>query len=358
MAVVEVEALPGMRDAYLRSMKEHRPTARVLRTSWGARACTVLLLTLAACPIPVRRPPSELPTEPVPVPTARGVSLAHEPQLQASFKAPSRVPYVVDALGIGGQPVAVRLTNTGARAVDVQRFRVAFSATRDGVRFPCKEHVGGAMRVREPSSLEPGQSFVFERDLDCSMPIPGTWDVGLYVALKGATESDDGDFVGTFSLEVVQGQFGPKPYPSRPGLYVVMTGPRATQPFLPEAWARGDYHVVVAFVNGSNRTVPVGPARLAFLTYKQGSPLPCSGQVASLALPGELAPGAIHLAPAPVACAPAEEGRYEIVGKLTLAESGEGIDIGRVVLKVKNDPLLFDPAPSRSSDWPASRWTK
>ncbi len=324
------------------------------------RLSVLLLLALVGCPLPMPRPtPPDGPSEPFPRPPTEGVSLAHAPDLRAFLKAPSRTPYVIEALGVGGRSVSIRLTNTGARSVDFGRFRIAFTAAREGVSFLCKEHVGGSVKDREPTSLAARQSFVFERDLDCTMPLPGRYDVGVYVALRDGSQNDRGDFVGAFSLDVVEGNLAPRPYPSRPGLYVVMTGSRATRPLPPEAWTRGDYHVVVAVVNGSSRPVPVGQARLAFLTYKKGSPLPCSGQAEAVAFPEELAPGSVHVIQAPVACAPSEEGRYEIVGRLTLNDVGEEVEIGRVALKVTRDPLLFAPEPWPSwGDRPATSWTK
>jgi hypothetical protein len=100
-------------------------------------------------------------------------------------------------------------------------------------------------------------------------------------------------------------------------------------------------------VNASSRTVPLGSARLAFLTYRKGAPLPCSGQSESIALPDELAPGAMYSVHAPVTCAPSEQGQYEIVGHLTLGDTTEGIEVGRVALKVTRDPVVFEPDP-----WP------
>ncbi len=319
-----------------------------------------LLLAVVGCPLPMPRPtPPEMP-EPVP-PRApvEGVPLAHASDLRASLKAPSRAPYVVEALGIGGQSVTVRLTNAGARNVDIGRFRVAFTAARDGVSFPCQEHVGGSTKDREPTSIAPGQSFSFARDLDCTMPLPGRYNVGVYVAVRDGAQSDRGDFVGAFSLEVLDSDLAPRPYPSRPGLYVVMTGSRVTRPLSPEAWTRGDYHVVVAVVNGSSLPVLVGHARLAYLTYKKGSPMPCSGQAEPIAFPEQLAPGNVQVIHAPVACAPSEEGRYEIVGRLTFGDVGEEVEIGRVALKVTLDPLLFAPEPWPSlGQHPAASWTR
>lgn len=308
------------------------------------RRWAVLLAVVGGCTPAPRGTPLSIPEMPASPPSGDGVPLAHEPDLHASLDAPSRAPYLIEALGVGEQTVSLRLTNDGARTVHLARPRVAFEATREGVSFPCNDHRQTTVNDREPTYLAPGQSFVFERNLGCSMPLPGRYEVRVYVALTDEP-MDRGDLAGVFSLEALGRSVAPRPYPSRPGLYVVMTGNRATPPLPPEAWARGDYHVVVAVVNGSDRPVPVGSGRLAFSTYKVGSPLPCSGHAERLGFPEQLAPGSVSVLQAPVACAPAEEGRYEIVGRLTFGEAGTETEIGRIKLTVSRNPLLFSPEP-------------
>ena len=298
------------------------------------------------------------PTTPPPVPASappvEGVPVAGEPEIRARLKAPSHATYVAEALGAAGQSISVELANAGKNPVNVERMGVSFTATREGVPFPCKKRVGASMGRREPETLHPGQSFVFERDLDCAMSLPGHYDIAVYVAF--GDRQDRTDLVGKFGLDLDDRGVAPRPYLPRPGLYVAMVGDRATRPLSPEAWARGDYHVVLAVVNGSTHAVRVGPARLAFTTYRKGSTLPCSGQAESLLLPDELAPGTMHVVQKAVACAPSEEGQYEIVGRLTFGESPEEIEVGRVSLKVSRDPILFIPEPwppvgDRPSSW-------
>jgi hypothetical protein len=240
--------------------------------------------------------------------------------------------------------------------MDVSHFRVAFTAIRDGVPFPCNEHLGDSVKVR-PASLAPGQSFAFERDLDCTMPLPGRYEVGVYVTVRDLADAR-GDFVGAFPFDILEGGKAPRPYPARPGLYVMMTGARSTRPLSADAWARGDYHVVLSLVNGGNRPVPLGPARLAFLTYRKGSSLPCSGQGESLALPDTLAPGTVHVVQAPVTCSPSERGQYEIVGRLTFSGTAEQIEAGRITLKVTRSPVLFAPDPEPSFGDRADSWAE
>jgi hypothetical protein len=58
-----------------------------------------------------------------------------------------------------------------------------------------------------------------------------------------------------------------------------------------------------------------------------------------------------------VTCAPSEEGRYLIIGRLTLG-AGEPVEIGHVVLKVTRDPLLFAPLPWPPLDERPGPWIK
>jgi hypothetical protein len=182
------------------------------------------------------------------------------------------------------------------------------------------------------------------------MPLPGRYDIAVYCALNDPHEAR-GTLVGQFAANVEESGTAPRPYLSRSGLYVSMVGEGSTRPLSPEAWARGDYHVVLVVVNGSNRPVRAGSARLGMLTYRKGSPLPCSGQTEPAQLPAELLPGSVSLVRRPLTCAPSEEGQYEIVGRVAFGEDAEEIEAGRISLKVTRGPILFDPDPGTSVRW-------
>jgi hypothetical protein len=325
------------------------------RTTGGSTFWPLLLFAILGCP--QRTQPSIAPhlsAAPMPSPPPEGIPLSSDPDIRVVLKVPSSTPYLVEALGVGGHSVSVQLTNAGMRSADISRFRVAFTASRDGVPFPCKQSADNSVKVR-PASLGPGKSFVFERDLDCTMALPGKYDVGVYVAIRDLAGAR-GDFVGQFPFDVLGSSTEPLPYPPRPGLYVMMTGARWSRPLSADAWARGDYHVVLSLVNGGSRPVLVGTGRLAFTTYREGSSLPCSGQAESIVLPDALAPGAVQVLHAPVTCAPSIEGQYEIVGRLALGHAGEFVQVGRVALKVTRNPVLFAPDPwlpvgGRAGSW-------
>jgi hypothetical protein len=292
----------------------------------------LLLLLLAAC---------------APAPSTSAVALssaapvvAGRPELRATLHAPSRATYDPSVLGSSGQLVTVRVENVGTDPVRVAPLRMKFTASLDGVPFRCSEDVTSS-RPREPSWLAPGQSFVFERPLDCMLPLPGTYEIG--VSIRVGEDSDTATM--SFRLDVEPGFVAPRPVPARTGLFAIMTGGRTTRPMSGEAWARGAYQVVVAVINASAASRAVGTGRLTFLVYRKGSPLPCSGRVETIAFPEELAPGTMRVVRAPIACAPSSEGKYEVVGQLSLGESGESFEIGRIALRVTSDPKAFTPMP-------------
>jgi hypothetical protein len=59
--------------------------------------------------------------------------------------------------------------------------------------------------------------------------------------------------------------------------------------------------------------------------------------------PAQVEAGTMVTMPAAVACAPSEEGTYEIVGHLAFGENEAEIEIGRVALTVTRDPTFFTP---------------
>jgi hypothetical protein len=319
-------------------------------------ATLAALVLLNACPAP---PPPVVP-EPPPAPTRSvppdGARLPSHPELQAAVHAPARAPYDPNALGPAGRTIAVALTNRGTQTVAIGELRASFTASRDGVAFPCREHIGGSPRNREPSALPPGHSFTFERDLDCTMPLPGQYDVKVFLRLGRDDAALPQEPAGAFVLELfATSPRVPHPFPSRRGLYALMTGNRRTPPLSADEWKRGDYHVVVALINAGTQTVRVGAGKLAFQVCRQGAKTLCTGQAEAVPLPNELGAGAVHVVQAPIAGAPSAEGRYEIVGRLSLGDGGDDVEIGRIPLHVSGDPSLYAPEPWQHVSEPSDR---
>jgi hypothetical protein len=321
------------------------PVHLVLRTA------LVTLVMLAACaPAAVAPPVPAAPAPPVPAamdrrpaPPPEGSPLASSPGVHATIRAPERASYDPTTLHAEPGPVVVRLTNSGSQPAPVGSLRISYSAVRNGVSFPCPEGQDLTAHVHEPSSLAPGQSFDFERDIDCPLPLPGPYEIGVLAQLR--EEREDAQPIGSFSLVVDEGRISPRPFASKPGLFAMMTGGSATQPWSPKEWARGAYHVIVAVIDGGHEPVHLGPARLTFAVTKKGSALACSGRAEPVALPESIAPGTMITVTVPLACAPSEPGSYEVVGRLALESTGEEQEAGRLGLEVTGNPLVFTPVP-------------
>ena len=274
-----------------------------------------------------------------------GVPLDSRSELRVQVNAPSAVPYDLTMLGPTNKGISIKLTNTSRHDVDVAGADAVFSATLNGVAFPCATRPQPRAKNRAPSKLAPGESMTLDREIRCSMPLPGHYKVGVFLTFEergGRTAPDFGD---ELTFTVVGNGPTPRPYASRDGLYMGLAGAPVTLPMSPEAWARGDYRVVVASINASSDPIPLGKARLSFLTYKGMSALPCSGANETLEFPRELASGATVTLAVPVACAPSEEGMYQIVGRLAFDGDRRETEIGRVILVVTHRPIVFAPGP-------------
>src|ERR1035438_5365655 len=90
-------------------------------------------------------------------------------------------------------------------------------------------------------------------------------------------------------------------HPDGPSLLAAMIGGEVTRPLSPEAWPRGDYHVILAVTNAGPTPVPVGRGHLALVVNRRGSPLPCSGASEPVVFPEVLMPGATAVASEPLA---------------------------------------------------------
>jgi hypothetical protein len=294
-----------------------------------SRALGLLLLLLGCAP---REPSAEAPRGAAATPPSQGLSF--------DVRAPASAPYDARSLGPSGRFVEVHVRNEGERVVPVAGLDVTFSTSRGGVVFPCSARSASGLDQRLPATLAPGASLELERELGCTMPLPGVYQVEVFVHTEAAPAARR---VGAFKLELLAGANVPRPL-GEAGLFGLITGSRATPPLTPKAWTEGDYHVVLALINDSKRTIPLGPAKLSFVVYKKGSPYPCTSEAKPLSLPEQLASGAVYTAQLPISCAPSEEGQYEVSGRFSMNGSEE-IEIGRLGLHVTSNPLLFTPLP-------------
>ncbi len=285
-----------------------------------------LALVTCACSAP---PPTSAPTT---------ITSHRETGLTFEVRGPKSAPYDAPSLGAGaGRTIALRIVNDSSRPASLARLAIGFAATRDGVAFPCVEGESIA-NERLPASVGPHASIEIDRTIACTTPLPGIYEIDVFTH-----DTRTGPrHVGHVQLELVAGAHAPRALEH--GLSATLLGAKRTPPLSERAWNEGDYHVVLALINGGPRAVPLGPASLSFLVYKKGSPYPCQSEAKPLALPAELAPGSVYTESLPISCAPSEEGAYEVSGRFRLDDGGE-VEIGRFALRVTRDPLLFTPLP-------------
>jgi hypothetical protein len=283
---------------------------------------------------------------------AGAVRLPSRPELDVTISAPKSARYVPGAAGPEAEEVRVRVTNKGAAEVPVAWPRVSFTATRNGVPFPCKHHDGGGMSDPEPKALPPGATFTFERDVDCALTALGKYEIGVRLGFARA-DYDHGEPVGSFVLEVLgSGPSAPRPHPARPGLHVALTGDTAAAALTPEQWLRGDYKVLVVIVDTEHAPVTVGPMRATLhVTSKKASPT-CASERMTIPLPGTTTfePGRARTFELPVRC-PLTPGReYDVGVRLALEPGAPEPEVGSLHVKVQSDedvPLEQNRPPSR-----------
>jgi hypothetical protein len=275
-----------------------------------------------------------------------GTPLRARPGIVARVTGPRIAPFQKSALGVGGYHATIKLTNTAALAVDVDDMGMTFSAARDGVPFPCREHPGGQPRVREPHQLLPGESFTYERDIDCATTLLGRYEVTANVGFRGAAP----EFAGSFPLDLVGGGASvPKPYPGRPALHVALAG---------ESIVRGvpsavSYAPVVVLTNDSPQPILLGAVRVVLtLSTAAGARIGCQSENGKSNhvdvwknAPYTLAPGASQVVSVPMRCAAPGDGDYRVDGFVVLGDGPieEGAPVGPVPLKITQDPALTVP---------------
>ncbi len=307
----------------------------------STRCAAVVALLLCSCTAPTHvASAAKVPRDAVAAPDGA---------LRAYLRGPSRAAYLAETLGAERQMVDIRLVNEGQGRVDVRGIRFDFKAYRGRVPFPCVTSDEPLVHGREVASLRAGESFTFVRRLDCATPLPGHYDVTMRLQLPGWTSDGGGKVLGGFALDVVARAEQPMAYPGREELYVLMTGAPLTRPLSPEGWSRGDYHVLVAAVNGGTTPVRVGPMRLSFRSRREGAASECAARGNVLPFPDVLEAGATLVLKAPLACPPSQEGVYLVVGSVALDDDSAAIEAGRLRLTVSSAPQLF--APPRLPPW-------
>lgn len=333
----------------------------------------------AVAPVPVRQPPPA-PKKPA-VDVAADLPLASRPGLVAHLEAPSQVPYHQSAVGLGGYPVKVRLTNVGATPLDLSGLVIRFSVAREGVSFPCRlgrsrqaaiasadSKGSGAARAgtraaspplvrREPTRIEPAESVTFEREVACLATVVGHYEMTVNVAFGNVP----GDSAGAVSFDLVgDAATVPKPYPGRPSLYVALVGDPLVPVMSAARWREGAYAPVVVVTNAGSTPVELGSVQVSLSARTaSGKPVPCADAAAAGGAtrpgielrkdgPSQLESGASYTVPVPLRCPAKSDGDYKVQGVVTLggapkaAGPDNGVPVG-LSFKVSQDPALVTP---------------
>ena len=235
--------------------------------------------------------------------------------------------------------LSVILTNRSAQPVDVSALRVHLEAVRESVAFRCAAEVGAPPGVREPSTLAPGQSVVFERALDCALPLVGAYQVRVGVSFgKGPDRAPR--VVRALALTVTAlPNVEPRKVEPAPGVWAAL----GASPLVPGGEGHG--RTLLTIVNATSSAVELPPMRLVLRVYRAGNPAACEDEPQTLALPAALGGGASYHEPVEVSCLGlAQPGSYEVVARLIVSGGTAGdreIGLGRLHIDVVADPTLI-----------------
>lgn len=276
----------------------------------------------------------------------RSPSAARETDVTVEVRAPVRARYEASVVGAAKPTLGVVVTNRSAQPIDVSDLLVHLEASRHGVEFRCARVVGAGPGDREPSMLEPGASFVFDRTLDCALPLVGAYAVRVGVSFgKGETGPwSRPREVRAFTLSVsALPSIAPREVDGLPGLWAAL-GSSATL----LGGTRGAHgRTVLAIVNATRHPIEPPHMHLVLRVYKQGNPTPCEDKPIAVALPDVLGPGDTHYEPVEISCLGLSvPGTYDIAARLVVPRGSEGdreIALGRLRVEVATDPSLPNP---------------
>jgi hypothetical protein len=287
---------------------------------------TALIVTACASE-PVRAPP----TEPYRAEIVESVAVA------VDLRAPERVLWSPATLGPSKPRLGIVLTNDGAVPVDVSDLRVHLEVVRDGVSFRCEKEIGASPSEREPRVLVPRATHVFERTLDCSLPLVGTYSVSVGVSFgKNGTPRE----ARAFTLRVVAAkELEPRAIATVPGVWAAIGASN-----LLIAKEHGAGRIVVAIVNAGSTPIEMPETLLAVRVSRAGSPIPCEDVPTRLAAPEILGPGVTYTEPVGVSCLGlGVPGVYDVDARLVTR--GTETAIGHLRIEITNDPKRFTPPP-------------
>jgi hypothetical protein len=275
---------------------------------------------------------------PAPAPRAAG-----EVGVAVEVHAPVHALYDPSVGGAVKPSLGVVVTNRSLRPLDVSDLRVYLEAARESVAFRCAKEVGAPLGAREPTTLAPGASFVFDRALDCALPLVGAYSVRVAVSFGRNAFQTPRD-VHTFGLSVTAlPKVEPREIDGLPGLWAAMGSSNK----LAGGVGRGYGRTLLTIVNATRKPIEVPRMHLAVRVYRAGHPIPCEDRPILLRTPAVLGSGDAYHEPIEVSCLGlASEGTYEIAARLIVPRGAEGdreVALGRLRVDVVTDPTIMAP---------------
>jgi hypothetical protein len=345
-----------------------RVRARCVRCAWSTTIvtlATIATLALVACAeAPSGRASSTAAvanvTRVAPGASPHGVAAAREreTEIAVEVRAPLHARYDEGSRESTLPALGIVVTNRSTSPLDVSDLRVYLEAARNGVSFRCARVAGALPGKREPSVLAPGASFVFDRSLDCALPLVGAYAVHIGVSF-GKGEWSRPRVVRSFDLAVAAlPKLAPREIGPAPGLWATV-GSSST---LLEDEGGGHGRTLFAITNATRGRVEPPRMLLALRVYKLGNPIPCEDEPIALALPAVLEPGQTHYEPVEVSCLGLSvTGSYDIAARLVVPGGNEDdreIPLGRLRVDViTRTSMVVAPTPrnARRADLPGSR---
>jgi hypothetical protein len=254
--------------------------------------------------------------------------------VDVQVRAPLHARYSAGLLGAGHPSLAIVVTNRGSEPLDVSSLRVHLEARRDGISFGCAEEAAAPAGEREPAALRPGESFTFDRELDCALPLLGAYSVKVSVSFghaDWAAPREARAFVLTVSaLAGIE----PRRVEAVPGLWASL-GASATLPGAPPG-SHG--RIVVSLISSAKKPLELPPLRLGFRVTRVGSTIACEDEPIPLATPAVLPVGAIHRQPVEVSCLGlGVPGTYDVAARLIVPRGSDlpdAYELGRLRIEV------------------------
>jgi hypothetical protein len=263
--------------------------------------------------------------------------------VRVELRAPLHARYDSTRLAAARSWLGIQVFNHGASELDVSDLRAHLEATREGVSFGCKKEIGPSSSEREPSKLAPGASFVFERALDCALPLAGKYAVRVSISFGSGAYRTPRAVRATTLTVTAPADIAPKPLEGHPGLYAAI----GANPRLDGGKDHGVGRMVVSLVSARKEPSKLPSLRLALRVYRVGQSIPCEDEPVPLREGVWLGPGESHFEPIEVSCLGlGVAGSYDVEARLLVPSNGgheQEMVLGKLRIDVVTNQLDLVP---------------